>query len=99
VSEHAVVFHLIPGDRFDLDEVEAGLESAAVAVGADYDGNELAVDGSEATFFLYGEDADALFEAVAPIVRRSDLASGSYAVKRYGSVDDLAAREDRIELT
>jgi hypothetical protein len=75
---------------------ESGVDGDAL--GAEYDGNELAVDGSEARFFLYGDDADALYDAVAPVVGRADLEAGSYAIKRYGGADDPSAREERVSL-
>lgn len=97
-AEQAVTFHLRPGQAFDLQQIEEGLESAADAVHAEYDGNGVALDGSLVEFFLYGEDADALFDATASIVRRAAIKRGSYAVKRYGSADDPSAREMRINL-
>ena len=90
MSEQAVIFHVILDEGFDLDEVEAGLESVAAEQNAEYDGNELAVDGSEAILYLDGSDADALFDAAAPVVRRAAIKSGSHARKRYGSADDPA---------
>ena len=97
-ASHAVILHLVPGEAFDLGEVEAGLDAVADKLGAEYDGNELATDGSEARFFLYGEDADALFKAAAPGVQRAAIMPGSYAIKRFGDASDPSAREERIKL-
>lgn len=58
----------------------------------EYDG-EVVGDGS-ATFYLYGPDADRLWEAVAETVDLEALPEGAHAVKRYGPP---GARELRVE--
>lgn len=98
MAEHAVIFRLIPGEGFNADALDRSLVTAAGTINAEYDGWELAVDGSEANFYLYGEDADALFEVAAPVVRRAEIGPGSHAVKRYGDAADPSAPEERIEL-
>jgi len=98
MSEHAVIFSLIPSEGFDMDELESGLESAASEIDAEYDGNGMALDGSLVEFFLYGEDADVLYRATSPVVEKARIEPGSHVVKRYGDADDPEAREERIVL-
>ena len=44
---------------FDLEtEIEAAIASASAG---EFDGNEVATDGSEGTLYMYGPDADRLF--------------------------------------
>jgi hypothetical protein len=61
----------------------------------EFDGDEFGE--GKCTLYMYGPDADALFEAVAPVLR-SKLPPGSSAVKRYGTADDPDAREVTIPL-
>jgi hypothetical protein len=98
MSEHAVIYSLIPSDGFDFDELDSGLEAAAADANAEYDGYEAATDGSLVEFFLYGEDADALYDATSPVVQNAKIQAGSYAVKRYGGADEPDARAERIAL-
>jgi hypothetical protein len=62
--EQAVLVHFDYGhsDWAPFFSFEKGLEDAIAESGAgDYDGNELAVDGSDGTLYMYGPDADKLF--------------------------------------
>jgi len=81
---------------FKLDEK---LDRGVSASGAgEYDGNEIAVDGSEAIFYAYGPDADALWKVMKPIVEAAPPKFGSYATLRYGGVDNRSARQVRVRL-
>lgn len=100
MSEHAVIVCLKPAGRLDLaaleDRLAVELEHTA---SGEYDGNEIALDGSEAILYFYGPDADALWTAVAPALRAQPVASGSHATKRYGTADDPTARTERVPAT
>jgi hypothetical protein len=50
------------------------------------------------TLYMYGPDADALFNAVESDLRSAGLLAGSYAIKRYGPAADPNAREVRVAL-
>jgi len=101
-AEHAVLVHLkLSDDEFGdfeeresvfrlEDEIEPRFQSGTVG---EYDGHEFAQ--GFATLYMYGPDADALFEVVAESLRKYGPRPGSYAVKRYGAV---GAREERISL-
>src|SRR4051794_20572190 len=60
-------------------ELSVAIESAGVG---EYDGNEIG-DG-KAVFYMYGTDADAIYEAIEPVLRASSLAGRGTVVRRYG---------------
>lgn len=77
-----------------LDVVEDPIIEAIGRAGVgEFDGNEVGPDG--ATLYMYGPDADALWAAIEPEVRRAPLGAGSHALCRYGGP---GAQERRIEL-
>jgi len=75
------------------DLLIAALETQPVG---EYDGNE--IGAGVATLFLYGPDADALFNAVFPILRTSFLVKDGQIVKRYGPPED-GVREETTQLS
>jgi len=48
----------------------------------EFDGNAIGRDG--AVLYMYGPDADLLFDVVGPVLEGMDLPRGSFALKRYG---------------
>jgi hypothetical protein len=56
-------------------------------------------DGGAAELLAYGPDADALWEAMEPIVLGSDPKPGSYALKIYGDPTNPSAEHVRVNLT
>jgi hypothetical protein len=85
--EQAVVVHFQYGstDLKRLFALEARLESAlAGAAVGEYDGNEIATDGSDGFLYLYGPDADLLFDAIEPVLRATPFMHGAQVTKRYG---------------
>ena len=84
VSEQALLVYIPAGDpEFALDEIEDPLIAAIDAAGVgEFDGNELGAEG--AVLYMYGPDAEALFEVVEPVLRQMELPAGSYLVKRFG---------------
>ena len=73
-----------------------GFASAAERVGCFHDGNQFG--GGEVELFTYGPDADVLFGVIEEILRGFEVRSGSYAIKRYGAIEDPNVREERVEL-
>src|SRR5262245_18626083 len=71
--EHAVIVEFVYGSTdlqpvFDLSEE---LETAIVGARAgEFDGNEVAADGSDGSLYMYGPDADRLFQLIRPILER-----------------------------
>ena len=54
----------------------------------EYDGNEMATDLSDGSLYMYGLNADRLFEIVIPILSETAFIKGAKAIKRYGSPND-----------
>ena len=80
----AVLLYL-EGEDFDRmvdlsDKLTEAIESANVG---EFDGNE--IGGGETVLFMYGPDAEALFQAVEPILIRAESAHSARAVIRWGS--------------
>jgi hypothetical protein len=88
--EQAVIVHFTYGSRdlkrlFALEEkLEAAITKANVG---EYDGNDVATDGSDGYLYMYGPDADRLFEVVKPILQSTPFMSGATAKKRYGPAE------------
>jgi hypothetical protein len=83
-------FHRIEGL---CDELKVAIDAQNVGV---FDGNEFGE--GQARLFMYGPDADALFSLVEPILKKSPLTMGGWAIKRYGQIGDLDAEEIRVDL-
>src|SRR5262245_3056507 len=71
-AEHGVIVkfdYLGTTDLAPLFALEERLEAAinAARVG-EFDGNEVAADGSDGVLYMYGPDADRLFEAIRPVL-------------------------------
>ena len=100
--EQAVLFYLkLSDDKFGEseereaifkleDELEKKIASAKVG---EYDGHEFGK--GFATFYMYGPDADKLFDAVKDSIRKHKPRAGSYIIKRYGKPGD---KEERVNL-
>ena len=90
-TEHALIVHFSYGSTdltrlFALeDELEAAITSANVG---EFDGNEIAVDGSDGYLFMYGPSADLLFEVVEPILKMTDFMNGATVRRQYGPPED-----------
>jgi hypothetical protein len=89
--EHAVLVYLTYSSS-DLDPLYALEDELANAINeaqaGEFDGNDVAADGSDAILYMYGPDADALFEAVRSTLERSPLLKGARVVLRYGPPAD-----------
>jgi hypothetical protein len=104
VQDQAVITHLrLSNDEFGtaeereaVFELEGRISSSAERVGCFHDGN--AFGGGEVELFTYGPDADVVFRVIEDSLRGFDVRPGSYAIKRYGAVEDASAREERVEL-
>jgi hypothetical protein len=74
----------------DLDELEPlfaledALEQALSNSGfGEYDGNEIATDGSHGRLFLYGPNADSLLTSIQPVIRSTTFIRNATAVLQY----------------
>ena len=85
--EQAVIVHFLYGstDLQRLHALEDRLEKAIAATKAgEFDGNEIATDGSDGFLYMYGPDADRLFEVVMPILHSANFMEGATVRRRYG---------------
>lgn len=85
--DHAVIVNFQYGstDLTRIFQLEKLLEDAIEETGAgEYDGNEIAVDGSDGCLYMYGPDADRLFGVVRPILESTDFLQGAKVLLRYG---------------
>jgi hypothetical protein len=98
--EHAVLVQFAYGstDLSRLFALEERLEAAIAAAGAgEFDGNEVATDGSDGTLYMYGPDADKLLAVVRPTLEATDFMRGARVRLRYGPPVD-GVREAEVVL-
>jgi hypothetical protein len=104
VQDQAVITHLrLSNDEFGtaeereaVFELEGRIANSAQRVGCFHDGN--AFGGGEVELFTYGPDVDVVFGVIEESLRGFGVRPGSYAIKRYGAVEDPNVREERVEL-
>ena len=99
-SDHALVVHFEYGSTdlsrlFALEElIEQAIERHAAG---EFDGNEVAADGSDGFLYMYGPDADRLFAAVRPVLEGAGFMRGARVTLRYGPPED-GVREREVVL-
>jgi hypothetical protein len=89
--EHAVIVHFEYGttDLGPLNALENRLIEEITAAGVgEYDGNEIAVDGSDGFLYMYGPSGDQLFAVVRPVLEEAAFMKGARARIRYGPPSD-----------
>jgi hypothetical protein len=100
MSEQAVIVHFDYGqtDLSPLFELEDQLIAAIDAAGVgESDGNEVATDGSDGDLYMYGPDADKLFEAIQPVLESATCIHQTVATIRYGPPED-GVRERKVAI-
>ena len=91
MSEHAVIvnFQYDSTDLsalFDLEEkLETIIEKAGVG---ELDGNEVAIKGSDSRLYMYGPDADALYDAIKETLSQTSFMNDANILKRYGPPEE-----------
>jgi hypothetical protein len=81
-----VAFQYGQRDLGPLFTLEDRLRDAIGAAGCgEYDGHEIAMDAKDGRLYMYGPDADKLFEVVEPILRAARFMSGASVTKCYGA--------------
>ena len=91
MPEQAVIVRFFYGrnDLGPLCELEDKLIAAIEAAEAgEFDGNEVAADGSDGSLYMYGADADRLFEAIRPVLSSATCIHKAVATIRYGPPED-----------
>ncbi len=101
MEDHAVIAHFsYHGEDLEaLYELEDLLTDkiAELRVG-EFDGNEIASDLSDGSFYMYGPDAEKLFSAVRPLLEAAACLSNVRVNLRYGPPEDgVAERTEVIE--
>jgi hypothetical protein len=89
--EHAIIVHFQYGstDLTRLFALEDKLiEAISSAKAGEFDGNEIAADGSDGYLYMYGPDADRLFDVVLPILKSADFMKGAAVTRRYGRIQE-----------
>lgn len=100
MSEHAVIVRFEYGSTnldplFELgDQLEEILKGGEAGA---YDGHEIAVDGSDGLLYLYGPDADVLFNAIKATLMASTAIKNAIATLRYGPPED-GVRETQVAI-
>lgn len=90
-AEHAVIVHFQYGSkRLDaLFNAEDRLQAAiAAAKAGEMDGHDVAADGSHGTFYMYGADADKLYQAIESTLKDIPFMKGATVTRRYGPPQD-----------
>ena len=77
------------GESFALYSVEDAIEQAVKGHG-EFDGDE--IGGGYFTIYIYGRDVDELYRAVAPVLAKASVRSGSYVLKRRGGPEQTAEK-------
>jgi hypothetical protein len=96
--EHAVVvsFDFGSTELQPIFDLSTQLENAIVAANAgEFDGNEIAADGSDGCLFMYGPDADRLFQVIRPVLEACSFMRGARVKLRYGPPED-GVRESHV---
>lgn len=86
-AEQAVIvqFKYTNKDLTPLFALENRLEEAINAAQAgEYDGNEVAASDGATNLYMYGPDADKLFQTIKPILESSEFMHDSLVILRYG---------------
>ena len=100
MSQHAVIVRFDYGqtDLSPLHELEDKLTDAIeLAAVGEFDGNEIAMDGSDGTLYMYGPSADRLFDVVRPVLASADCIHNAVATIRYGPPED-GVQEKRVPI-
>jgi hypothetical protein len=87
-EEHAVIIHFLYGSTF-LQHVYAMEDLLRIAIddagAGHYDSYEVAKDGSDGFFYMYGPDAETLYRAIEPVVTACSFMRGATVTLRFGS--------------
>jgi hypothetical protein len=99
MEQHAVIANFdYAADSLDaLYDLEEQLVAAINAAGVgEFDGNEIAVDLSDGSLYMYGPDAEVLFAVVRPILEEADCLHNTRVTLRFGPPEDEVP--ERVEV-
>lgn len=92
IIEQAVIINFKYGktDLSDLFSLENRLEDFLKDKNiGDLDGHEIAVDGSDGFLYLYGNNAQLLFDTIIPILKEAPFMEKAKIHLRFGDVNDI----------
>jgi hypothetical protein len=98
-SDHAVIVHFSYGstDLSRLFALEDELvEALEMADAGEFDGNEMAADGSDGYLYMYGPDANILFNAIKPTLESADFMKNAKVKLRFGPPNEGAREVDVV---
>lgn len=91
VIEHAVIVHFDYGiqgmeDLYELREkLESIIETNQLG---EYDGHEMATDYSDGFLYMYGPNAESLFNGIKETLEQTNFMKGAKAKLRFGPPED-----------
>lgn len=91
--EDSVIIHFNYGigrmdELYELrDKLEKEIEKKNLG---EYDGHEIAIDYSDGYLFMYGPNAEKLFNGIKDILDKTNFMKGAKAKLRFESIDDHA---------
>jgi hypothetical protein len=103
--EHAVIAHLPLlegpfGSQREREVIASLADALCLAIdehgAGEFDGEEFG--GGRCVIYMYGPNADRLFEVVEPILKAVPMARGGFVTKRYGEARDASAIQPRVNL-
>jgi hypothetical protein len=85
--EQSVIVHFSYGSTnlqhvYALEDLLRNAISEAAA--GEYDGHEVAEDGSDGFYYMYGPDAEALYRVISPVLAASSFMRGATVTLRFG---------------
>ncbi|MES2773276.1 MAG: hypothetical protein V4722_03780 [Bacteroidota bacterium] len=67
------------------DQLEKVFEETQLG---EYDGNDIAIDNSDGNLYMYGPDAENIFNAIKPVLKLTPFMKGAKVTLRYGPPED-----------
>jgi hypothetical protein len=93
-KEHSVVIHFmyLKEELDALHELDLKLDKLIREKGVGvYDWHEINLDMTDGTLYMYGPNAEALFNAVKPVLEETDFTKNAVAVLRFGGLRENAS--------
>jgi hypothetical protein len=86
--EHSVIVHFSYGSTnlqhvYALEDLLRNAISEAAT--GEYDGHDVAVDGRDGFYYMYGPDAEVLYRVISPVLEASSFMRGATVTLCFGS--------------
>ena len=99
MPEHAVIirFDYTAASLDPLHRLEDRLTERLAEAGGECDGHDITPDLSSVTIYLYGPDAESLFDIARRVVTNAEGVANAVATLRFGPPEDgVPQREQRL---